>query len=97
MAVPGPVGSVASDGVHQLIRAGLATMMTRAHEVIEDPGAHLQARHAGGLDESYVPVRSPPQPSAGPDIRGGTDAGSISRTLIASSCGYDRGCVAGGT
>lgn len=44
MAVPGPVTSVASVGVHQLIRNGGATVVTQGAEVLElvgDSGDHL--------------------------------------------------------
>jgi DNA processing protein len=64
MAVPGPVGSAASDGVHQLIRAGQATMVTRAQEILEDLTSRRVAGRRGGVDESYVPNpgRPPEQP-----------------------------------
>ena len=39
MGVPGPVGSAASAGVHQLIRTGAATLVTSGEEVLELLGA----------------------------------------------------------
>jgi DNA processing protein len=44
MGVPGPVTSAPSEGVHQLIRSGAATLVTRADDVLEltgQMGAHL--------------------------------------------------------
>jgi DNA processing protein len=44
MGVPGPVTSAQSQGVHQLIRAGAASLVTRGEEVLEivgEAGAHL--------------------------------------------------------
>lgn len=38
MGVPGPVTSAPSEGVHQLIRAGAATLVTRADDVLELTG-----------------------------------------------------------
>ena len=35
MGVPGPVTSAASQGVHQLIRSGAATLVTEAADVLE--------------------------------------------------------------
>ena len=39
MGVPGPVTSAPSEGVHQLIRSGAATLVTRADDVLELTGA----------------------------------------------------------
>lgn len=72
MGVPGPVSSVASTGVNQLIRLGQASAVTNAQDVITDVMTHA-ARTAGAehVDESFVPdpVRSPrrvaPDPAAG--------------------------------
>jgi DNA processing protein len=44
MGVPGPVTSAPSEGVHQLIRSGAATLVTRGAEVLElvgEAGEHL--------------------------------------------------------
>jgi len=44
MGVPGPVGSAPSQGVHQLIRSGAATLVTNGAEVLEEVspvGEHL--------------------------------------------------------
>ena len=38
MGVPGPVTSATSEGVHQLIRSGAATLVTRADDVLELTG-----------------------------------------------------------
>lgn len=46
MGVPGPVTSAPSEGVHELIRSGAATLVTRAAHVLElvsPAGAHLAA------------------------------------------------------
>ncbi len=39
MGVPGPVTSAPSEGVHQLVRSGAATLVTRADDVLEMTGA----------------------------------------------------------
>jgi DNA processing protein len=54
MGVPGPVTSAPSEGVHQLIRSGAATLVTGAEEVLELTGA--MGEH---LPE---PVRAAPKP-----------------------------------
>jgi DNA processing protein len=50
MGVPGPVTSGPSQGVHQLVRSGAATLVTNGAEVLEvvgDSGSHLvEAPHA---------------------------------------------------
>ncbi|MGC4109102.1 MAG: DNA-processing protein DprA [Nocardioides sp.] len=46
MGVPGPVTSAQSEGVHELIRSGAATLVTRGEEVLElvsESGEHLSA------------------------------------------------------
>ena len=56
MGMPGPLTSVASAGVHQLIRLGEATMVTNAQEVLTDiTTSAAAARTAAQVDESYVP------------------------------------------
>lgn len=74
MGVPGPVSSVASTGVNQLIRLGQASMVTNAQDVITDVMTHAARSVAGGaeqLDESFVPgpvrstQRAVPSPAAG--------------------------------
>ena len=69
MGVPGPVTSAPSEGVHQLIRSGAATLVTRADDVLEltgQMGEHL-------AEEARAPVSArdglPGAPAAGP--RGG--------------------------
>lgn len=63
LAVPGPVSSAMSNGAHQLIRTGQATLVTRADEVLGHLAAHsiLAGPSEGAsrptLDESYVPPR----------------------------------------
>lgn len=52
MGVPGPVTSAPSQGVHQLVRSGAATLVTRAEEVLELVGVagdHL-VEHQRGPD-----------------------------------------------
>jgi DNA processing protein len=62
MGVPGPVTSVASAGVHQLVRLGEATMVTNAQEVLTDLTTPAAAPRSAHVDESYVPglVRNTP-------------------------------------
>jgi len=64
MGMPGPVTSVASGGVHRLIRLGEATMVTNAQEVLNDITTHAAAAQSAQVDESYVPhpVRHAPGP-----------------------------------
>jgi DNA processing protein len=50
MGVPGPVNSAQSEGVHQLVRKGAATLVTRGEEVLELVGAsghHLDEPRRG--------------------------------------------------
>jgi DNA processing protein len=50
MGVPGPVTSAPSQGVHQLIRVGSATLVTAGAEVLEQvgaPGQHLTVAPRG--------------------------------------------------
>jgi DNA processing protein len=52
MGVPGPVTSATSQGVHELIRTGAATLVTRADDVLEQVGAigeHLVAAPRGDV------------------------------------------------
>jgi DNA processing protein len=54
MGVPGPVTSAQSQGVHELIRSGAASLVTRGDEVLEivgDAGTHL-----------VTPPRAPSRP-----------------------------------
>ena len=70
MGVPGPVTSVASTGVNQLIRLGQASAVTNAQDVITDVMSHAARTSAGAehVDESFVPhpVRSPRRAASGP-------------------------------
>lgn len=53
MGVPGPITSAPSEGVHQLIRSGAATLVTSGSEVLEvvgEAGEHL-------LEEARGPLR----------------------------------------
>ncbi|HCB06286.1 MAG TPA: DNA-protecting protein DprA [Nocardioides bacterium] len=54
MGVPGPVTSAPSEGVHQLIRSGAASLVTRATEVLE------LTRPAG--EHLVEPLRAPSRP-----------------------------------
>ena len=50
MGVPGPVTSASSQGVHQLVRTGSATLVTSGPDVLEvvaSAGEHLQAEPRG--------------------------------------------------
>ncbi|HET7387244.1 MAG TPA: DNA-processing protein DprA [Nocardioidaceae bacterium] len=52
MGVPGPVTSAPSEGVHELIRSGGATLVTRGEDVLElvaPAGEHLTAPHRGPM------------------------------------------------
>jgi len=58
LAVPGPVTSATTAGAHQLIRAGSASLVTGAEDVLTDLAQH-QAAAAGSapaIDETYVPT-----------------------------------------
>jgi DNA processing protein len=57
LAVPGPVTSATTAGAHQLIRAGSASLVTGAEDILTDIAQH-QAAAAGSapaIDETYVP------------------------------------------
>ena len=65
MGVPGPVTSAPSEGVHELIRNGRATLVTRGSDVLElvspagsftDPGHRGESRPHDGLDERELRV-----------------------------------------
>ena len=62
MGVPGPVTSAQSEGVHELIRSGAASLVTRGEEVLEvvaEAGAFLApARRAVARRRDQVPARS---------------------------------------
>jgi DNA processing protein len=79
MGVPGPVTSASSEGVHQLIRSGAATLVTRADDVLELTGAigeHLSEPPRAPVTErdslsrphqqvlEAVPLRRPARPEA---------------------------------
>jgi DNA processing protein len=57
-AVPGPVTSATTAGVHQLIRAGSASLVTGAEDVLTDLAQHQAAAAGSALafDETYVPA-----------------------------------------
>ena len=55
MGVPGPVTSAPSEGVHQLIRIGAATLVTRADEVLELTG--LMGEHLLEIPRASITVR----------------------------------------
>ncbi len=61
MGVPGPVTSAQSQGIHELIRTGAATLVTRGEEVLEivgDAGTHLTTRpRAPSRPRDKVPPR----------------------------------------
>lgn len=54
MGVPGPVSSVTSAGVHGLVRAGQASMVTSAEDIIEDLGARSTAGGAEIETDSHM-------------------------------------------
>ncbi len=55
MGVPGPVTSAPSEGVHQLIRVGAATLVTRSDEVLELTG--LMGEHLLEIPRASITVR----------------------------------------
>jgi DNA processing protein len=60
MGVPGSVTSATSQGVHQLIRSGAATLVTDADDVLEElgrPGEHLSPVHRApeGPRDAFTP------------------------------------------
>ncbi|MEZ5092195.1 DNA-processing protein DprA [Nocardioides sp.] len=61
MGVPGPVTSAPSEGVHELVRSGAATLVTRAADVLElvgPAGEHLvEARRAPSTARDRLPRR----------------------------------------
>jgi len=70
MGVAGPVSSVASAGVNQLIRLGQASAVTNSQDVITDVMAHV-ARTAvcsEQVDESFVPDPARSRQRAAPDL-----------------------------
>ena len=83
LAVPGPVTSAQSQGVHQLVRRGAATLVTSAQEVLEmvgESGAHLvEAPQAPLTARDRLTVRHRQVLDAVPVAEGvGTD--SVART-----------------
>lgn len=83
MGVPGPITSAPSEGVHQLIRAGGATLVTKGAEVLEVVGAageHL-IEPARGADRAQdrLSLRQRQVLDAVPHSRGAA-ADSIART-----------------
>jgi DNA processing protein len=83
MGVPGPVTSAASEGVHQLVRSGAATLVTRADDVLEltgEMGEHLAEEPRAPVgSRDRVPARQRRVLEAVPLVRpAGSD--SIART-----------------
>jgi len=58
LAAPGPVTSATTAGAHQLIRAGSASLVTGAEDVLTDLAQHRAAAAGSALaiDETYVPT-----------------------------------------
>ena len=83
MAVPGPVTSAPSQGVHQLIRSGAATLVTRADDVLEltgQMGEHLvEETRAPVSPRDLVPARQRQVLEAVPLVRP-APSDSIART-----------------
>jgi DNA processing protein len=83
MAIPGPVTSAPSEGVHELIRSGAATLVTRADDVLEltgQMGEHLAEPPRGpASSRDALPTRHRRTLEAVPLVRSaGSD--SIART-----------------
>jgi DNA processing protein len=82
MAVPGPVTSAQSEGVHQLVRNGAASIVTRGEEVLELVGASgqhlLQPRRGHTRRRDLLPPRDQQVLEAVPLGRG-VGAPSIAR------------------
>jgi len=83
MGVPGPVTSASSQGVHQLLRSGTATLVTSGADVLElvgaagdhlseDPRGETRVRDALTLREQQVLDAVP--------VASGVSAGSLART-----------------
>ncbi|WP_116113014.1 DNA-processing protein DprA [Austwickia chelonae] len=66
MAVPGPVTSMSSAGCHEMVRAGMATLVTDAAEVAEE---------VGEIGVDLAPVRKGPE-------RPGDDLDELSRRVL---------------
>lgn len=75
MAIPGPIASVTSEGVHRLMRAGQATIVTCAQDVLEDlnalpapggPGAEGDGRGPRPARPRDLPAPGETQPRATP-------------------------------
>jgi DNA processing protein len=95
MGVPGPVSSAASEGVHELIRAGAATLVTRGEDVLEllgasgDDLAEVARAPAGPRDRLSVRARqvldavpvSSPAPTASVAVVAGLGAEEVERLL----------------
>jgi DNA processing protein len=95
MGVPGPVSSAASEGVHELIRAGAATLVTRGEDVLELLGAsgddlvEIARAPAGPRDRLSVRARqvldavpvSSPAPTASVAVVAGLGAEEVERLL----------------
>jgi DNA processing protein len=83
LGVPGPVTSGPSQGVHQLIRSGAATLVTSGADVLEAVGAsgeHLQAEPRGpSRARDRLTVRQQQVLDAVPAVQPAPDA-SIART-----------------
>jgi DNA processing protein len=83
LGVPGPVTSAPSQGVHQLIRSGAATLVTSGEEVLELVGAageHLVAVPQGpGRPRDRLSLRSQQVLDAVP-VASAARADSIART-----------------
>lgn len=71
MAVPGPVSSINSAGAHSLVRAGQATIVTRAQDVLEDLGMpSAVAGEAGAdMDRHTIGRTRPPEQLRPPGVR----------------------------
>lgn len=79
MGMPGPVTSVASAGVHQLIRRGEASMVTNAQEVLADITTVVAAAaRSATVDESYIP---------GPVCRTQSPVGAAASSTVRSAPG----------
>lgn len=67
MAVPGPISSITSEGVHRLMRAGQATIVTSAQDVLDDVGvrsAPMEPNAEAG-DHGVHPARPRDLPNPG--------------------------------
>ncbi len=93
-AIPGRIDSPASEGTHDLLRAGGATLVTSPADILETLHAPARHLHMGTHDARYTPIHgvNADTPPAATGTRG-TDASAQGNSLFGSS-GADAGSEA---